>query len=274
MNVFIKISQLKKNKKLMKLIEILPDINNEEYNIEDESDVESVIECESNFIDLPIITLEDHEKFKDVNDEIFEIEVRGERSKDKILFKAKDLAEFFGMKNLVRALIDNRNNYQNNIDYIILGNQLCPNHTQLESSKIDRNNVFITLIGFIRVIFVSKSGNENIQLMFNWILDLVYTHKFGSTEEREELSKDLLKCILNEKLSGLYYINLGTFNELYDNMNISKEEYPPDVYGNFNIGKYGLSEDVNNRYKQHSNKKDGYGKFSSNIDFKWMIFFY
>jgi hypothetical protein len=138
---------------------------------------------------------------------------------------------------------------------------LCVIHTQLESSKIDRNNVFITLIGFIRVIFVSKSGNENIQLMFNWILDLVYTHKFGSTEEREELS-------------GLYYINLGTFNELYDNMNISKEEYPPDVYGNFNIGKYGLSEDVNNRYKQHSNKKDGYGKFSSNIDFKWMIFFY
>jgi hypothetical protein len=97
--------------------------------------------------------------------------------------------------------------------------------------------------------------------MFNWILDLVYTHKFGSTDEREELSKDLLKCILNEKLSGLYYINLGTFNELYNNMNISKEEYPPDVYGSFNIGKY----------KQHSNKKDGYGKFSSNIDFKWMI---
>jgi hypothetical protein len=277
MNVFIKISQLKKNKKLMKLIEILPDINNEEYDIEsdieDESDVESVIDCESNFIDLPIITLEDHEKFKDVNGEIFEIEVRGERSKDKILFKAKDLAEFFGMKSLVKNLIDNRKKYQYEIDYIILGNQLCDKGAQLESSKIniDRNNVFITLIGFIRVIFVSKSGNENIQLMFNWILDLVYTHKFGSTDEREELSKDLLKCILNEKLSGLYYINLGTFNELYDNMNISKEEYPPDVYGSFNIGKYGLSEDVNNRYKQHSNKKDGYGKFSSNIDFKWMI---
>jgi hypothetical protein len=46
------------------------------------------------------------------------------------------------MKNLVQTLITNSNNtnYQNNIDYIILGNQFGNNVSKLESSKTNHNN--------------------------------------------------------------------------------------------------------------------------------------
>ena len=76
---------------------------------------------------------------------------------------------------------------------------------------------------------------------------------------------------LNDKLSCLYYIDLGTFDDLYEKMNISRDEYPEDKYGSYRIGKFGLSDDVSSRITQHKNKKDGYGRMSSNVSMKWAI---
>lgn len=72
-------------------------------------------------------------------------------------------------------------------------------------------------------------------------------------------------------ITYLDYINLGTFNDLYDTMNICKETYPPETYGKYNIGKYGLSEKIGNRFTQHKNKTNGYGQYSDDIDLKWLI---
>jgi len=48
-----------------------------------------------------LLVLEDHEKFRDDNNTVFEVEVRGVREEDKIFFKGKDIERVFEMDNLV-----------------------------------------------------------------------------------------------------------------------------------------------------------------------------
>ncbi len=283
MNIFVKLNQLIKHKQLMERIKTLPDINNEDYNLapmglssdHQQNNIEHHVEEEKpspdeilTNDDLPIIELQDHEKFRDINDEIFDIEVRGERAKDKIYFKAKDISQFFGITRLTEQMLRNDQNqtFKINEDYYI---PLLVGSSNLQ--RINHDHIYLTLQGLLRVVFVSRSDNENIIKTLDWIVGLVYTHKFGSDEERQELAKDLFKHILNDKLSGLYYIDLGPLNELYDSMNISKETYPPETYGDHHIGKYGFSENIQSRICDHKNKTNGYGRWSKNIVHKYSV---
>jgi hypothetical protein len=107
--------------------------------------------------------------------------------------------------------------------------------------------------------------------VFDWIVSLVYTHQFGSDNQRTELAQDLLKSILNDRLSGLYCIDLGSFDELYDTMNINQETYPRNQYGSYHLYKYGMSKDIYARLKQHQNKANGYAQWSDKVSLKWLI---
>ncbi len=290
---------------LLRLISLLPDVKQEPIAnpVEPIATPRPTITLEGL---PPIIELEETEMFKDVNDQPFHIEVRGERTKDGILFKAKDIARFADNARLIETMTDDRNHYQEGTDYVILkktSNDLVglledlenlqrrqsPHPNSSENSKplvtvwnsledlsknktkINRDLVYLTTAGLIRVASVSRNANANLVKLFDWLCNLFYVHKFGSHDERSELAQDLLKTILNDKLSGLYCISLGTFNELYDTMNICKETYPPETYSKHNIYKFGLSKDISTRLTQHQNKSTGYGRWSDKVSLKWMI---
>ena len=226
----------------------------------------------------PIIELEESEMFKDANDQPFHIEVRGERTKDGILYKAKDFACYSDNKYFIQNLLQDNTSYKPDIDYVILKNFESIKSIDLSSSKIsdkkervDHDYVYLTTAGLIRAASVARNANANLVKLFDWLCNLFYVHKFGSHDERSELAQDLLKTILNDKLSGLYCISLGTFSELYDTMNICKETYPPETYSKHNIYKFGLSKDISTRLTQHQNKSTGYGRWSDKVSLKWMI---
>ncbi len=65
-----------------------------------------------------IINLENNEKFHDNEDNIIEIETRGERKVDGIYFKVKDVINGFNMLNLDNTIIDKKDMVIVNI-YII-----------------------------------------------------------------------------------------------------------------------------------------------------------
>jgi hypothetical protein len=327
-NVFVKLDQLNRHKDLMKRLKELPDINNEESDHE-VSDVEAddgtaqeptvvpsaaptvvpSVAPTNQTIELPVIELEEHERFTDMDDQVVDIEVRGERSKDKIYFNAKDVAKYFDIDRLTNRLLQSNTNYKYDTDYIILGipnpvNYVIgdrqspqsgvgdhtisglgipnvdtihlgiPEETQSiasTQSRINHDHIFLTLAGYIRVASVSRSGNANMAKVFDWIVKIVFVHQFGSYSERNDLAHDLLKSILNDRLPGLYAMDLGTFYELYDTMNICKETYPPEQYGKYRLYKFGLSKDISTRLTQHQNKTDGYGRWSNKIVLKWMV---
>jgi hypothetical protein len=260
---------------LLRLISLLPDV--ELPIIENNAVVESKPIVINGL--PPIIELEESEMFKDANDQPFHIEVRGERSRLGALYKAKDYQRFCENDQFVNNLLKEHSSYKEGIDYVILKNLpmvQCTIDASLENSnkkqtKINHDLVYLTTAGLIRAASVARNANANIVNLFNWLCDLFYVHKFGSYEERSELAQDLLKTILNDKLSGLYCISLGTFNELYDTMNICKEMYPPETHSKHNIYKFGLSKDIGTRLVQHKNKTTGYGRWSNKVSLKWII---
>lgn len=250
---------------------------------DDEDDQQpELTERKDDLVLAPIIELAEHEMFRDANDEVFHIEVRGERTKDKILFKAKDVAVFADNARLVEIILrDDLSNYKLEKDYKIIAvdkGQQCFHSENTNSSKnssisqrIKHDNVYLTTAGLIRVAAVSRNANANLVKLFDWLQHLFYVNKFGSVDERTELAQDLLKSVLNDRLSGLYCIDLGSFEELYDAMSISQETYPPEQYNKYRLYKYGMSKDIYARLKQHQNKTSGYGRWCNNVSLKWMV---
>lgn len=82
-------------------------------------------------------------------------------------------------------------------------------------------------------------------------------------------TQELFQYILNDKISCLYYIELGSFADLYSTMNISTEQYSYDKFGHYRIGKFGLTNDISTRFQQHQNKKNGYGRWCKDVKLKW-----
>ena len=266
------------------IITALPDIN--PPVVEKENKATTIIESnnaeeKAPAINMNIIQLADHEQFKDFNGNIFEIEVRGERHSDKLFLKCMHVEEYFGIDRLTENIIrSSRNTYIENVDYIIITSF---NTLQLEgvkrSSSFNRfspepvkgtkkSTVYLTFIGFIKVIMNSLSGNENLKLALAWVVRLTFTSAFGSDDERLTLANELTlysKCLTN--LSGIYLIKIGKVKELRESMSISRELYPDD---NAIIYKFGRSRDILKRYVQHCSQVK-YGKYNNKIELTWFI---
>ena len=226
------------------------------------------------------LELTDEEKFRDIEDNIVEIDVRGTRSESEILFRARDIGKYLGMENLGRVLRNEQRGYEKNVHWIKLfkysdvittspgGDQRC----DLEESEktLIWQRTYLTLNGLLKVIFSSKSANENVIQLRNWVIHLVFTHQFGSPEQRDTLSIELTdyKKNLND-IPGLYCIKIGKVKELRESMDISTKLYPPKEFDTACVYKFGRAEDIMSRYAQHSSRTK-YGKYGK-ITLDWFV---
>ena len=217
-------------------------------------------------IKMDIIELADHEQFKDINGNVFEIEIRGERHSDKLFLKCLHVEEYFGIDQLTNNVFRTSSGYIENIDYIIIVSSNCFSAEGVKRTK--KSSVYLTFIGFIKVIMFSLSGNENLKLALAWVVRLTFISAFGSDDERLTLANELTlysKCLIN--LPGIYLIKIGKVKDLRKSMNISQELYPDD---NAIIYKFGRSKDILKRYVQHCNQVN-YGKYNNKIELTWFI---
>jgi hypothetical protein len=90
-------------------IKTIPELNKESE--EKVTDDKGIMEAPN------LIHLKDEEKFRDNEDNIIEIETRGERDVKKIYFKVKDVANGFEMPNLENNVQKEHTTYKNDIDY-------------------------------------------------------------------------------------------------------------------------------------------------------------
>jgi hypothetical protein len=162
----------------------------------------------------PLLELEEHEHFRDVDGNPVQIMMRGERSPGGILLRAADVARFFGQDRLIELLGDTRSPYEESIHFLILSDHSGSPGIPGRSSKIptehstgppkrrhvSHDSVFLTWLGLHRVIFASRSGNANIEHMSNWITKLTYVHQFGSANERADLASTLLSFTCLHKI--------------------------------------------------------------------------
>ena len=78
----------------------------------------SIINDDQQYEIVPdLIELENNEKFKDINGNIYDIETRGERNVNNIYFKVKDVMIVFELNNLITTILNTNTVYKENEHY-------------------------------------------------------------------------------------------------------------------------------------------------------------
>jgi hypothetical protein len=206
----------------------------------------------------PIIELEDHEKFRDVNGNLLEIETRGERNVDKIFFKVKDVSCAFDLKNLYNVLMNTNSLYEYGNDYIyyntyLFTNNKITNNYKLQTKKVTKK-LYLTYDGILRVIYCSNSNKT--KAYRKWVTNVVYTAQMGTVKQKKKLVSDILGVAAStvtevfdvdaRTLPCVYLFTLGTVKELRSSMKISNNH--PD---NHIVAKYGYTNDLKRRTAEH-----------------------
>ena len=218
----------------------------------------------------PILELTDEEKFHDTDGNIIEIETRGEKERNKILFKVNDVATGFDMPNLDHTLRDMTCNYKINIHYKkyyirVLGRQ-APRTTI-------KKRLYLTYKGLLRVLFASNA--ERAEKFQDWAEEKLFTIQMGTTEAKEVLGTEILnikienyRAVFGKYSQGfpcIYLLSLGKVSELRETFGISAE-----INGDLTVYKYGFTCDIKRRLGEHNND---YGKLK-NINVELELFNY
>ena len=150
-----------------------------ELDLNDQPDQPSPTNNDEQILKAPeLLELDDNEKFRDENNNIVDIETRGERKYDQIYFKVKDVSIGFDMPNLYRVVVDSDGNYKSDIDYKYFNCCEKINSSNQTSKKvIVTKELFLTYEGILRVLFVSR--NNKTKQFIKWATDTLFTVQMG-----------------------------------------------------------------------------------------------
>jgi hypothetical protein len=204
----------------------------------------------------PLLELEENEKFKDINGNILEIEVRGQKSRNNIFFKVTDVMKAFKMPNLDIALREKTTNYEKGLHYICF-NRVFSQKILLseDANKKHKTSLYLTYKGLLRVLFNSRTGNaEHFQ---DWAEDKLFTIQMGEKEQKDVLGAKLLNIELkniqavfnkySQSFPCIYLISLGKVKELRESFEISST-----VDDSLTVYKYGFTGDLSRRLGEHN----------------------
>jgi hypothetical protein len=218
-----------------------------------------------------LLLLTEEEKFRDFEGNIYEVQVRGEKTKESIRFKCSDILELFKMKN------DNIRHSLDKTDYEVFANS-CENtggcerissfnpvnltglneeilsHPPNTINKRGKQVVtFLTYNGLLKTIFSSRS---NVAYRFqDWATNIIYAAQFGTTPERIDAACDiiginaqLVRNVLSTCISTMpcvYLFNVGKISELRKHY----EELKP--YKKGFLFKWGRTNNLKRRTGEH-----------------------
>jgi len=216
------------------------------------------------------LVLSKKEKFHDNEDNVYDVEIRGERHYQKCYFKAKDIGKIFNIKDVQSLLTRERSSFIENKDYRIF---METTPTTVRNGLITKRvmkQLYLTYQGVWRLMFVSR--NKVAEKFIDWAMKTLFTIQMGSNEEKVELVRKQLGIDVKEfarltnvtkNISCIYLLLFGKVDELGDSFKL--EDYNKGDY----VCKYGLSNDMTRRITEH--RKD-YGKLGiDNIEMLYFI---
>jgi hypothetical protein len=210
-----------------------------------------------------ILLLNDDEKFKDINGNILDIEVRGTRDMNNIYFKVKDVSDKFKLGDVKTILLNKESSFEHSIHYKNFKIKEIIINDSITNKKGNNKYLFLTFVGLTKLLYVSRSKNaEHFQ---QWANNILFIHKLGTKEAKKKLSKNLLGCEIDESrkvikcnsgdVSCIYLTTLGYVKNLRNTFNI-----PDEINDNMIVVKYGRTDDLYRRLKEHDNT---YGKLDN-----------
>jgi hypothetical protein len=202
-----------------------------------------------------ILELNDNEKFKDENDNVLDIEVRGERNVNNSYFRVKDISKCFEMPKLYDNIIQECSSYELNEDYKYFSISEIPLNKGLtrDKNKI-KNEIYFTYEGMLKFIFVSR--NDKAKKLRKWIKEIIFTVQMGTLNSKQKLASTLLgvdidtiKKVLSSKsgkIPCIYLFFVGFAKDIIKDNEIS---YTDDDI----ICKFGRTDDLHRRSGEHFN---------------------
>lgn len=218
----------------------------------------------------PVLHLNDNEKFHDIDGNALEIMTCGERHEDRIYFDMTDVSKVFEMPNLRYSLMHKNGACTRGIDYKVFrvekqGVVIYYTTNETSNAKTTNKRTFLTLATLIRVLHVSR--NKNAVHYCKWVNHIAYTHQFGTQDQKEELTANLLgvsaKIIksvydtISDQIPCVYLFTSGYVKDLRESMQLN------DVYDDDDddvVAKYGFTKDSTRRTGEHIKK---YGKIAN-----------
>ena len=202
----------------------------------------------------PLLNLKDDEKIKDDNGNVFEIETRGNKTIEGIYFYGKDIEKMLELECLRRTLNNEHGNYIEKTHYKKFIRPRENNDDDKDNESNNPERIYLTYFGLVKMLITRRHPiAEKFQ---RWAINILYTHQFGTKEEKQELSSKLLGCDVNsiksflnssvQKYSELYLICLGKVKDIKEQIPELKGKNDEDY-----LFKYGYTSDLNQRLQSH-----------------------
>jgi hypothetical protein len=223
------------------------------YREEDEEEIVEEANGEQQEIENapPLLHLDDGEKFHDADGNVIEIETRGERQRNKIYFKVKDVSVGFELPSLDKNIMFKERGYKRGIHYTTFKRE---SRVHIVNSKItnkpSKTTLYLTYKGLLRVLFVSR--NKNVDKFQDWAEEKLFTIQMGTREQKVKLGAEILntsprtlKAIFDKyaaNFPSIYLMSLGKVRELRETFRIC-ENIPDDSI----VYKFGFTDDLARR---------------------------
>jgi Arc/MetJ-type ribon-helix-helix transcriptional regulator len=200
----------------------------------------------------PILHLNDSEKFHDAGGNVIEIETRGERQRNKIYFKVKDVSVGFGMPRLKNTILKKEScSFERGIHYITFKRESWDTISDSKNTnKQSKTSLYLTYKGLVRVLIVSR--NKNVDKFQDWAEEKLFTIQMGTREQKVKLGAEILntsprtlKAIFDKHAANfpsIYLMSLGKVRELRETFRIC-ENIPDDSI----VYKFGFTDDLARR---------------------------
>jgi hypothetical protein len=198
----------------------------------------------------PILYLDDVEKFHDADGTVIEIETRGERYRNKIYFRVKDVSFGFEMPSLSRNILCFKA-YERGLHYTTFKRETTLHSMESKNTnKPSKTTLYLTYKGLLRVLFVSR--NKHVDKFQDWAEEKLFTIQMGTREQKVKLGAEILntsprtlKAVLDKHAANfpsIYLMSLGKVRDLRETFGISVDK-PDDS----TVYKFGFTEDLSRR---------------------------
>lgn len=210
----------------------------------------------------PILELDNTEKFVDIDGNVLDIEIRGSKNIDNIFFRVVDVQEKFNIRSNIYDSFCKSKERQDNcwvhkIHFVRFFISSDIYGVYPSTNKNNTKYIYLTYKGLIKLLYVSRSKNaEHFQ---DWSNKILFTHQFGSKEEKTLLASSLLGVDTNavkevfradtNTLPCVYLFSLNQAKELRESMNLGESIKDDSI-----VCKYGFTNNISRRTSEHLSK--------------------
>ena len=205
------------------------------------------------------IVLEEHELFRDLEGQVVQVDIRGERNEEGIWFRCSDIEKLFEMENLSVVVLKDFNEGLDYETFLLSHAQPKVNHGTIEqpASALRKRRVkaiFLSFNGLMRVIYASHSVTA--KRYRDWANRICFAGLFGSDEQRAVAAAEVVGVptsslkevfeIAAVKVPCLYLFYIGKVVDLRKHYDELKDHKSGMLF------KFGRTDNLLRRCKEHT----------------------